>query len=193
MIQWCKISLVVASNEIERGKGMTRNDKPEETAEWKSTLWSGQSNAAGHSEGVERFVSAQEDVWDVVLSELRAGEKRGHWMWYIFPQIIGLGCSYMATRYAIQDMAEAREYLSHPVLGMRLCEAMSTVLIHRGRKTARDIFSGIDALKLRSSATLFNVVSPEDVFKEVLDGFYSGKPCEKTLTILGLSRSMDAV
>jgi uncharacterized protein (DUF1810 family) len=184
---------VVASNEIERGKGMTRNDKPEETAEWKSTLWSGQSNAAGHSEGVERFVSAQEDVWDVVLSELRAGEKRGHWMWYIFPQIIGLGCSYMATRYAIQDMAEAREYLSHPVLGMRLCEAMSTVLIHRGRKTARDIFSGIDALKLRSSATLFNVVSPEDVFKEVLDGFYSGKPCEKTLTILGLSRSVDAV
>ena len=99
----------------------------------------------------------------------------------------------MARRYAIQDMVEAREYLSHPVLGTRLREAISTVLTHRGRKTAREIFSDIDALKLRSSATLFNVVSPEDVFKEVLDGFYSGKPCEKTLTILGLSRSVDAV
>lgn len=172
---------------------MTRNDKLEETAEWKSTLWSGLSNSTRRSEGVERFVSAQEDVWDMVLSELRAGEKRGHWMWYIFPQIIGLGCSSMATRYAIQDMAEAREYLSHPVLGARLREAMSMVLSHRGRKTYRDIFSDIDALKLRSSATLFNVVSPGDVFKEVLDVFYGGKPCEKTLAILGLSQSVDAV
>lgn len=172
---------------------MIKNNNLEKVAELKSKPGAVRSNVATQLEGVERFVSAQKDIWDMVLLELQAGEKRGHWMWYIFPQIIGLGCSYMARRYAIQDMVEAREYLSHPVLGTRLREAISTVLTHRGRKTAREIFSDIDALKLRSSATLFNVVSPEDVFKEVLDGFYSGKPCEKTLAILGLSQSADAV
>lgn len=183
----------IVNNEIVRGKSMIENSNLEKTAELKAKLGAVCSNAATQLEGVERFVSAQKDVWDVVLSELRAGEKRGHWMWYIFPQIIGLGCSYMATRYAIQDIAEAREYLSHPVLGMRLREAISTVLTHRGRKTPRDIFSDIDALKLRSSATLFNIVSPDDVFKDVLDAFYGGKPCEKTLAILGLSRSVGAM
>ena len=162
---------------------MIKNNDLEKVVELKSESGAVRSNAAMQSEGVERFVSAQKDVWDGVLSELRAGEKRGHWMWYIFPQIIGLGCSYMARRYAIQDMAEAREYLLHPVLGVRLREAMSMVLMHRGRKTPKDIFSDIDALKLRSSATLFNIVSPNDVFKEVLDVFYGGKPCEKTLAI----------
>ena len=91
----------------------------------------------------------------------------------------------MSTRYAIRDLAEAREYLAHPVLGARLREAMSVVLTHRGRKSAREIFSSIDAMKLRSSATLFNVVSPGGVFKDILDAFYSGSPCEKTLAILG--------
>ena len=172
---------------------MIKNNDLAKVAELKSKFGSVRSNTATQLEGVERFVSAQKDVWDVVLPELQAGEKRGHWMWYIFPQIIGLGCSYMARRYAIQDMVEAREYLSHPVLGTRLREAISTVLTHRGRKTPRDIFSDIDALKLRSSATLFNIVSPNEVFKEVLDVFYGGKPCEKTLAILGLSQSADAV
>ena len=119
---------------------MINNNNLDKTAELKAKLGSVRSNAATQLEGVERFVSAQKDVWDVVLSELRAGEKHGHWMWYIFPQIIRLGCSYMARRYAIQDMAEAREYLSHPVLGVRLREAMSMVLTYRGRKTPRDIF-----------------------------------------------------
>lgn len=172
---------------------MIKNNNLEKTAELKSKSGAVRSNAATQSEGVERFVSAQKDVWGVVLYELQAGEKYGHWMWYIFPQIIGLGYSYMATRYAIQNMAEAREYLSHLVLGVRLREAMYMVLTHRGRKTARDVFSGIDALKLRSSATLFNIVSPNDVFKEVLDVFYGGKSCEKTLVILGLSQSVGAV
>lgn len=179
--------MMKVNNEIVRGKSMIENNNLEKAAELKAKLGAVRSNAATQSEGVERFVSAQKDVWGVALYELQAGEKYGHWMWYIFPQIIGLGCSYMARRYAIQDMAEAREYLSHPVLGMRLREAMSTVLTHRGRKTAREIFSDIDALKLCSSATLFNIVSPNDVFKEVLDVFYGGKPCEKTLAILGLS------
>ena len=119
---------------------MIENNNLEKVAELKSKSGSVRSNAVTQSEGVERFVSAQKGIWDVVLSELQAGEKRGHWMWYIFPQIIGLGCSYMARRYAIQDIAEAREYLSHPVLGMRLREAMSMVLTYRGRKTPRDIF-----------------------------------------------------
>lgn len=185
--------MTIVNNEIERGKSMIENNNLDKTAELKAKLGAVRSNAATQSEGVERFVLAQKDVWGAALYELQAGEKYGHWMWYIFPQIIGLGCSYMARRYAIQDMAEAREYLSHPVLGMRLREAMSTVLTHSGRKTPRDIFSDIDALKLRSSATLFNIVSPNDVFKEVLDVFYGGKPCEKTLAILGLSQSVGAM
>ena len=148
---------------------MMDNDKLAKAAELKSRLWSVRSNNASSPEGVERFVAAQEGVWEIVLPELRAGEKRGHWMWYIFPQIIGLGSSSMSKRYAIRDLAEAREYLAHPVLGTRLREAMSMVLSHRGKKTAREIFFAIDALKLCSSTTLFNVVSPGDVFKDILD------------------------
>ena len=91
----------------------------------------------------------------------------------------------MSKRYAIRDLAEAREYLAHPVLGKRLREAMSVLLAHRGRKSAREIFSDIDAVKLRSCATLFDIVSPGDVFADILDAFYSGSPCEKTLAILG--------
>ena len=166
---------------------MMDNDKLARVAELKSRLWSVQSNAAWSPEGVERFVAAQEGVWEIVIPELRAGMKRGHWMWYIFPQIAGLGSSSMSMRYAIRDMAEARAYLAHPVLGPRLREAMSMVLSHRGKKTAKDIFFAIDALKLRSSATLFDLVSPDDVFKDILDAFYDSKPCEKTLSILGLS------
>ena len=139
---------------------MTGEEKLEKAAELKARLWSVRDDAASQPEGLERFIAAQEGVWEIVMPELRAGEKRGHWMWYIFPQIIGLGSSSMSTRYAIRDLAEAREYLAHPVLGARLREAMSVVLTHRGRKSAREIFSSIDAMKLRSSATLFNVVSP---------------------------------
>ena len=113
------------------------NDKLAKATELKSRLWSVRSNNASSPEGVERFVAAQEGVWEIVLPELRAGEKCGHWMWYIFPQIIGLGSSSMSKRYAIRDLAEAREYLAHPVLGSRLREAMSMVLSHRGKKTAR--------------------------------------------------------
>ena len=133
-----------------------------------------------------RFTEAQKETYQTALKEIKNGHKRTHWMWYIFPQIIGLGSSSMSMRYAIRDMTEARAYLAHPVLGPRLREAMSMVLSHRGKKTAREIFFGIDALKLRSSATLFDLVSPDDVFKDILDVFYDGKPCEKTLSILGL-------
>ena len=163
---------------------MMDNDKLAKAAELKSRLWSVRSNNASSPEGVERFVAAQEGVWEIVLPELRAGEKRGHWMWYIFPQIIGLGSSSMSKRYAIRDLAEAREYLAHPILGTRLREAMSVLLTHRGRKSAYEIFFNIDAVKLRSCATLFDIVSPGDVFADILDAFYYGKPCARTLSIL---------
>ena len=132
---------------------MTRNDKLEETAEWKSMLRSGQSNATRRSEGVERFVSAQEDVWDVVLSELRAGEKRGHWMWYIFPQLRGLGMSSMAHIYGISGLEEAKAYLEHPWLSGRLYELCVALLKHKD-KSAIEIFGDVDAMKLKSSMTL---------------------------------------
>ena len=160
-----------------------KKNKLMKAAELKSRLWAVRSDNA-KPEGLERFVSAQEGVWEIVIPELRAGEKRGHWMWYIFPQIIGLGSSSMSKRYAIRDLAEAREYLAHPVLGARLREAMSTVLTHRGRKSAYEIFFNIDTLKLRSCATLFNIISPGGVFADILDAFYYGKPCARTLSIL---------
>lgn len=164
------------------------NDKLAKVAELKSRLWSVRSNNASSPEGVECFVAAQEGVWEIVVPELKAGMKRGHWMWYIFPQIAGLGSSSMSRRYAIRDLAEAREYLAHPVLGSRLREAMSMVLSHRGKKTGHEIFSDIDALKLRSCATLFDIVSPGDVFADILDAFYDGKPCDRTLSILSERR-----
>ena len=133
---------------------------------------------------LSRFLKAQEYDYEQALKEVRAGRKRSHWMWYIFPQIIGLGSSSMSKRYAIRDLAEAREYLAHPILGTRLREAMSVLLTHRGRKSAYEIFFNIDTVKLRSCATLFDIVSPGDVFADILDAFYYGKPCARTLSIL---------
>ena len=109
---------------------MTKEENFRKAAELKSKLWTVRSDNA-KPEGLERYISAQEGVWEIVLPELRAGEKRGHWMWYIFPQIAGLGSSSMSRRYAIGDLAEAREYLAHPVLGARLREAIVSV---RGSK-----------------------------------------------------------
>ena len=162
---------------------MMKEDKVQKVSELKSKFWTVRSGVET-PEGLERFISAQESVWESVLLELREGEKRGHWMWYIFPQIIGLGSSSMSKRYAIRDLAEAREYLAHPVLGKRLREAMSVLLAHRGRKSAYEIFFNIDTVKLRSCATLFDIVSPGDVFADILDAFYYGKPCARTLSIL---------
>ena len=122
-----------------------------------------------------RFVDAQEDVHDRALRELAAGEKRTHWMWFVFPQLTGLGRSEMAQRYAIESLDEAREYLAHPVLGPRLRECARTVLAVEGR-TAQQILGGIDTQKLRSSMTLFKAAAPagETVFAEVLDRFFDG-------------------
>jgi uncharacterized protein (DUF1810 family) len=133
---------------------------------------------------LDRFVEAQEPIWDDVLAELNAGRKTSHWMWFIFPQIAGLGRSETARFYAIADAAEARAYLAHPVLGPRLQEASQALLAHRGR-SAEAILGVIDAIKLRSAMTLFDAVAPGGVFAEVLDALYGAARDPETLRRLG--------
>ena len=129
-----------------------------------------------------RFHDAQAATYATALAELRAGEKRSHWMWFIFPQIAGLGQSPTARRYAIADLAEARAYLADPVLGPRLEEAARALLTHDAPATA--ILGGIDAMKLRSSMTLFRAAGAE-VAGEVLARFFDGEADGATLDLLG--------
>lgn len=133
---------------------------------------------------LERFVTAQEPVYAQALAEIRSGRKRSHWMWFIFPQIQGLGWSSMSQRFAISGPDEARAYLQHPVLGPRLVECMQAVLQIKG-KSAEDIFGSPDDMKLRSCATLYAAVSPpESVFQQVLDRYFDGQRDEQTLSRL---------
>ena len=123
---------------------------------------------------LHRFVAAQRDVMPSVEAELRAGRKTSHWMWFVFPQVAGLGSSATARRYAISSVDEARAYLAHPLLGRRLKTCCGLLLDHIGR--APDAMLGsIDALKLRSSMTLFLSVSGDPLFRQVLDSFYRGQ------------------
>ena len=131
----------------------------------------------------ERFLEAQGPVWEDVRAELAAGRKRTHWMWFVFPQLRGLGRSPTAERYALDGLSDAAAYLDHPVLGPRLVEAASLVLIQSGRPAER-VLGAVDALKLRSSATLFSrVPGAPSVFDGVIAAFYDG-PCERTLALL---------
>jgi uncharacterized protein (DUF1810 family) len=134
--------------------------------------------------GLERFVEAQDRAYDRALAELKSGRKRSHWMWYIFPQLEGLGHSSMARRYSIKSLDEARAYLAHPVLGMRLQKCVDTLLrLEAG--TAHDIFGSPDDLKLRSCATLFAEVSPPDsAFHRLLAKYFQGQPDLHTLRLL---------
>ena len=137
------------------------------------------------SHDLERFVRAQERSYAQALQEICAGQKRSHWMWYIFPQIAGLGMSSTAQYYAIQDLTEAEEYLAHPLLGARLRE-ISTALLTLDTSDAYAVFGWPDELKLRSSMTLFACAAvDEPVFQQVLDKFYRGLPDENTLRLLG--------
>jgi uncharacterized protein (DUF1810 family) len=133
---------------------------------------------------LERFVAAQDRgaTYATALRELQDGRKRSHWMWFVFPQIAGLGRSPMAREYAIGSLDEARAYLAHPVLGPRLREAAAALLRHAGRDP-QDLLGGIDALKLRSSMTLFTRAAPagEPAFQAVLDAFYAGEADPATL------------
>jgi len=133
---------------------------------------------------LDRFVRAQADDYDQALSELRSGKKQSHWMWYIFPQIDGLGQSPMSRRYSIKSAAEARAYLVHPVLGSRLRECAAVVLNIVGR-SALEIFGSPDDQKLRSCATLFASVSDDGVFEQLLQKYFNGHPDEETLRRLG--------
>ena len=133
---------------------------------------------------LQRFAKAQDPEYQGVLKELRAGQKRGHWMWYIFPQIEGLGYSFMSQKFAIGSREEACAYLEHPVLGQRLRECTQLALAVTGR-TAEQIFGDPDVLKFRSSMTLFMASHPENqIFKEALDKYFQGIPDEQTLDIL---------
>lgn len=131
-----------------------------------------------------RFVEAQRDDYARALAEIRAGRKRSHWMWYVFPQFAGLGFSETSRFYAIKSVAEAEAYLRHPVLGPRLTECCEAALAVEGR-SAHDIFGSPDDLKLHSSATLFaSVTPPGSVFERVLDRFFTGQRDAKTLQLL---------
>ena len=125
---------------------------------------------------LDRFVAAQRGVYESVVDELRRGRKVGHWIWFIFPQVAGLGSSEMSQRYAISSLEEARAYLAHPLLGPRLRACAAIVLATTGR-TALEIFGSIDAVKLSSSMTLFHRAAPDEpVFAQVLERFYGGTP-----------------
>jgi uncharacterized protein (DUF1810 family) len=150
--------------------------------------------SAGADQGdpfdLARFTSAQEGVYDRALAEIREGDKRSHWMWFIFPQIDGLGFSSTAKRYAIKSAEEARQYLAHDVLGPRLLLCAEAVLAVEGR-SAFDIFGSPDDLKLKSCMTLFEVVAGRDsVFGRVLDKYYQGKRDTRTQEILAAMKEM---
>lgn len=139
-----------------------------------------------------RFLVAQEAVLAAVRSELAHGEKRSHWMWFIFPQVAGLGTSPMARSYAIESLDEARAYLAHPTLGERLVECTRLVLGWAGRRSATAILGSVDAMKFRSSMTLFELAAGSGskeagLFAQALDTFYEGRRDGRTLGLLGLS------
>ena len=134
---------------------------------------------------LERFVEAQRGVFDEACAELQRGRKTGHWMWFIFPQVAGLGFSATSQQYAIRSLDEARAYLDHPTLGPRLRE-ISQILISINGKTAHEIFGSPDDMKLRSSMTLFARATEDNaVFLEVLRKYFSGAEDERTMELIG--------
>lgn len=138
--------------------------------------------------GLERFVQAQADSYARALREIKSGRKTSHWMWYIFPQLSGLGHSQTARYYAIRDRAEAEAYLAHPVLGKRLLE-ISSELLKLESSDATAVMGWPDDLKLKSSMTLFSLVSREPVFRQVLEKYFRGE--EDVYTVQAISRQAD--
>jgi uncharacterized protein (DUF1810 family) len=130
------------------------------------------------------FVKAQEDIYEQALAELKNGKKVSHWMWYVFPQIAGLGTSEMARKYAIPNLADAKAYLSHDLLGSRLRECTEAVLAVEGR-TAYEILGSPDDMKLKSCMTLFELADgPDSIFSDILMKYFEGQRDERSLTIL---------
>lgn len=135
---------------------------------------------------LERFIDAQDKIYPYILKEIKTGKKTSHWMWFIFPQIIGLGKSDMSKKYAILDIDEARAYLKHPILGNRLQECCIALLKLPKDLSSKDIFGAIDSRKLRSSMTLFSLVGDNKsaIFNQVLEKFFDGILCKKTESIV---------
>lgn len=134
-------------------------------------------------EGLNRFIEAQNTYgsYETALQEMKDGHKRSHWIWYIFPQLKGFGRSWNSEYYGLDDIDEAKAYLAHSVLGKRLKEITSALLAHTDEDARTLMGSHIDAIKLRSSMTLFDAISPNDIFAQVLDAFFSDKRDSKTL------------
>lgn len=139
---------------------------------------------------LQRFLDGQRLDYDAALEEMRAGEKRSHWIWFVFPQMKGLGHSPNAQFYGIVDLEEAKAYLAHPVLGTRLREITQEVLRHADRDIVSIMGWEIDARKFKSSMTLFDAVSPDDIFAQALDVFFAGRRDRRTLAALS-DRSSD--
>lgn len=138
---------------------------------------------------MNRFIEAQDAFgsYEIALQEMKNGQKQSHWIWYIFPQLKGFGHSYNSRYYGINDVEEAKAYLSHPMLGKRLREITTVLLSHTDEDVVTLMGSHIDAVKLRSCMTLFDAISPNDVFAQVLETFFEGKKDGKTLAKLGIS------
>ena len=133
---------------------------------------------------LQRFLSAQENDYADALREIKQGYKQSHWIWFIFPQMRGLGRSSMAEYFGISSIEEARAYLDHPTLRARLIEISTALLQHKGKSTAYEILGTIDAIKARSCMTLFDHIMPNAIFAEVLDAFYNGERDVMTLELL---------
>ena len=129
---------------------------------------------------LQRFLSAQDRDYPIALREIKNGCKYSHWIWYIFPQIKGLGRSYQSEYYGITNRQEAEAYLAEPTLNARLRESTLALLEHKD-KTAQQILGGIDAMKVKSSMTLFDAIAPNDIYADVLNIFYEGDRCKRTL------------
>lgn len=132
---------------------------------------------------LNRFVEAQNEDYGTALSEIRKGRKRSHWIWYVFPQFKEFAHSRIAEYYGIEDKGEAEAYLQHPILGQRIREISEVLLLHKG-KDIKNIFGELDAGKVRSCITMFDYLSPNDVFGEVLDAFYEGVRGSRTLKVI---------
>lgn len=137
---------------------------------------------------LQRFVDAQHGVIDTALAELRAGSKQSHWIWFVFPQLAELGRSQTAKFYGIASLEEARAYLQHPELGHRLRQCVEALLLCSGSRTPEQILGSVDAMKLRSSLTLFDIVEPGSLFERALLNFFSGQRDELTLALLDRRR-----
>ena len=132
---------------------------------------------------LQRFIKAQESDYETALSEIKKGRKRSHWIWYVFPQFKEFAHSRIAEYYGTEGRGEAETYLQHPILGQRIREISEALLLHKG-KDVKDIIGEMDAGKVRSCMTMFDYLSPNDVFGQVLDAFYNGKRGGRTLKVL---------